>query len=568
MPLYLDIGFASAGAHTDDRPQTFLAQAPSGDDPVDHHGALLALADGVTERPDPDGAAADAIAALAAGYSKTPESWPLERALRESFELAHRKVLAGEERGRAAALSALVLRERRWLSAHVGDTRVWRLRDGELKVLTQDHITPRVGRRYAVSQACGLQEGFAPDVASGELATGDVYLLTSSAVHAALTGTQILSCLMSDTSAQQMADCLTRQAYAAGARGNVSAGAVRVEALPQDENRDPDEALAQLPVIDPPPVGALVDGFRIEKLIHQSRLYYLYRAVDLDNGATVALKFPNPRLARSERFIDSFLHEEWIARRVNNPHLVEPLVLKPGRRRALYCVMAYQRAENLSRRITRKGGLRSAEACLIMRQLLEALEQLHAEGVIHHDIRPKNLLYDKRKKQLLLLGLGSSYIHALGDSAASMPAAQGSASYRAPELFAGAPPSVQTDVYAAGVTLYRMLTDHYPYGHIKSADQAPTGDMVPPTRYKPDIEPWLEDVLARACALNPALRFKSAREFARALTAAQPAPESRPAPASPQPSASRSSLRMWEWLFVALLALGLAGYVLYALRAQ
>ena len=568
MPLYLDIGFASAGGRTDDRPDTFLAQAPSGEEPSGHHGALLALADGLTERPDPEGAAADAIAALAASYANTPETWPLERALRESFDLAHRKVLAGAERGRAAALSALVLRDRRWLSAHVGDTRVWRLRDGELKVLTQDHITPRVGRRYAVSQACGLQDGFALDVASGELATGDVYLLTSNAVHAALTGAQILSCLMADTSAQQMADCLTRQAYAAGARGNVSVGAVRVEAVPQDESRSPDETLAHLPVVDPPQVGALIDGFRVEKLIHQSRLFYLYRAVDLDNGATVVLKFPNPKLARSERFIDGFLHEEWIAKRVNNPRLVEPLALKPGRRRALYCVMAYHRAENLSRRITRKGGLRTAEACLIMTQLLEALEQLHAEGVIHHDIRPKNLLYDKRNRRLLLMGLGSSYIHALGDDAVSMPAVRGSASYRAPELFAGAPPSAQTDVYAAGVTLYRMLTDHYPYGHIKGADNAPTGDMVPPTRYKPDLAPWLEDVLARACELNPAMRYQSAREFAQAMTTARSPRDSKPAAPSATPTATRPSFRVWEWLFVGLLALGLVGYVLYALRSQ
>jgi protein phosphatase len=568
MPLYLDTGFASASGRTDDRPDSFLVQAPSGEEPIGHHGALLALADGLTERPDPEGAAADAIAALAASYSKTPESWPLERALRESFDLAHRKVLAGEERGRAAALSALVLRDRRWVTAHVGDTRVWRLRDGELKVLTQDHITPRVGRRYAVNQACGLDGGCALDVDSGELAAGDVFLITSNAVHAALTGTQVLSCLMADTSAQQMADCLTRQAYAAGARGNVSAGAVRIEAVPEDENRSPDEALAQLPVVDPPQVGTLIDGFRVEKLVHQSRLYYLYRAVDLDNDATVALKFPNPKLARSESFIDSFLHEEWIAKRVNNPHLVEPLTLKPGRRRALYCAMAYHRAENLSRRITRKGGLRTDEARLIMTQLLEALEQLHAEGVIHHDIRPKNLLYDKRKKQLLLMGLGSSYIHALGDNAVSMPAVQGSASYRAPELFAGAPPSVQTDVYAAGVTLYRMLTDHYPYGHIKGVDNAPTGDMVPPTRYQPDMPTWLEDVLARACALNPAVRYQSAREFARAMTTAETVPGSKPAPAPSTPTATRAPFRMWEWLFVGLLALGLVGYVLYALRAQ
>jgi hypothetical protein len=75
-------------------------------------------------------------------------------------------------------------------------------------------------------------------------------------------------------------------------------------------------------------------------------------------------------------------------------------------------------------------------------------------------------------------------------------------------------------------------------------------------------------VLARACALNPAVRYQSAREFARAMTTAETVPGSKPAPAPSTPTATRAPFRMWEWLFVGLLALGLVGYVLYALRAQ
>ncbi len=567
MPLFVDTGQSSARRASEQQLATSFVHAPQTDDAPRHHGIVLALADGLTERPSPDAAAAEVVQTFADSYLQAPESWPIERALRESCASAHRKVAAAEERGRAAALSALVLRERQWRLAHVGDTRVWRLRDGELKVLTQDHVAPRVGRRYAVSRACGLEGALTVDEDSGELAVGDVYLLTTNGVHAALTGSQLLSCLLNDAAAQQVADCITRQALAAGASGNVSVCVARIEAVPQEAG-GAEEALARLPVIEPPEVGVLLDGFRIEALLHQSRHFHLYRAVDLDDNSTVALKFPNPRLARAEGFIDSFLHEEWIARRVRNPHLVEPLALRAGRRSALYSVMAYHRAENLSRRISRKGGLRASEACRIALQLLEALEQLHREGVIHHGIRPKNLLYDKRNKAVYLMGLGSSYIHALGDNAAALPALQGSASYRAPELFAGAPPSVQTDVYAAGVTLYRMLTDRYPYGHIQAGDPGPAGEMVPPSRYKADIAPWLEDVLGRACALNPSARYQSAREFARALSTGEAMRGGKTAAPAAATAPARARARPWEWLFVGLLLAGLAAYLLFALRAQ
>ncbi|UCH53090.1 MAG: protein kinase [Pseudomonadota bacterium] len=569
MPLFLDTGHASVDTRQHRALEHCYASPPTNEVTVSYHGALLALADGLTDRPDAQGAAADAVNTLVDSYFKSPEAWPLERALRESFYSTHRKVRAGQERGRAAALSALVLRDQHWLLGHVGDTRVWRLRDNELKVLSRDHIEPRVGQHYAVSRACGLEEELEIEISSGELATGDIYLLTSDDVHGALPGSQLLSCLLTDASAQQAADCAIRQAIVAGASGDLSVCVVRVEAVPENGRQTSGETLTRLPVIDPPAVGVLLDGFRIEALVHKSRLYHLYRAVDLADNSHVVLKFPNPMLARSERFVDSFFHEEWIAKRVKNPHLVEPLALAANRRSALYSVMPYHRTENLSRRVRRKDGLRVSEASQITGQLLEALDQLHREGIIHHDVRPKNLLYDKRKKFLLLTGLGSSYIHALGDTTASVSAVQGSASYRAPELFAGAPPSVQTDVYAAGVTYYRLLTDHYPYGYLKGHDHPPSGEMVPPSHHKPDLPNWLEEVLSRACALNPAARYQSAREFAQAIVTGRALREHKPGPASASvaPVATRSRIKWWEWAFVALLLSGLAGYILFALRS-
>jgi protein phosphatase len=87
----------------------------------------------------------------------------------------------------------------------------------------------------------------------------------------------------------------------------------------------------------------------------------------------------------------------------------------------------------------------------------------------------------------------------------------------APELYAGEPASVQSDLYAAGVTLYELLTRKYPYGEIEPFQKPRFGDPVTPTRYRPDIPQWLEAVLLKAVARERRDRFETAEEFLLAL---------------------------------------------------
>lgn len=556
MLLFVDTGSSSRAPGGERGTAPCAANVPKS--PKDPHGILLTLGAGLPERPDPDGAARDAVQIVRESFYATPEGWSAGNALKECLAAANAYLRTNGERHRAAALSALVLRQRRWSLAHVGDTRVWRLRDHQLKQLSQDHVEPRVGRPAQVSQACGLEDTLEASTATGELATGDIYLITGNGVHSVLDSAMIMSCLVADIPASQMADCLTTRAAAAGGRGNVSACVVRVESLPRETEQDMAESLAALPVIDPPELGATLDGFRIVALLHKSRPFRLYRAVDTETGGEVVMKFPNPRYARDPGFADSFLREEWIAKRIASPHLVTGLPLRSGRRTALYTVMAYHAGENLADRIKRKRGLSVKETAFLGRQLLAALADLHRQGVVHRDVRPKNLLYDKKNRHLLLVGLGSSHVDQLGDQTGEPRAVSGAMTYIAPEVFAGQPGTPRSDIYAAGVTLYRMLTGRYPYGRTRSGETIHTGNFVPPTRYRSDIPQWLEEALMRACETDPRDRFKSAEEFAAAL--GDEARETRTAPAAAAPPGKQSAWR-WEFLLIGALLLALLLYL-------
>jgi protein phosphatase len=571
MSLFVDAGFCTRRGPNPPEHESCLLIVPD-PQPGAAHGVLLAVADPVAGRPQPGHAARDALQALASSYYAAPEHWALTHALHESMLAAHHAVRGGAERGRAVSLSALTLRGQRYALAHAGDTRVWLWRDGEWRLLTRDHIIPRARRAPEVSNACGLGEG-PPEIelASGELAEGDVFVLATRAVYEPLDSPTMMSALLADASSRTAAERLVERALATGGKGqdrNLSVCVVRVEQLPPRTESDTQEETISLPIVPPPSPGDTIDGFHIEALVHTSRTYRLYRALDAESGQTVILKFPNPKFRRDPAFPERFLREEWVCRRVAHPHLMSVLPLRRQRRTALYSVLTYCPGENLHQRLRRKQRLSVKETLLIGRQLLEALAALHRQGVIHRDVRPKNIIFDKKAKSIRLLGLGASHDASRldGDEAAETASGEpprGTLAYTAPELHQGGPPSVQSDVYAAGVTLYRLLTGKYPYGktRVRGSDGA-RPVFVSPARYRDDVPPFLEEALARACALDPRSRFESAEAFAAALEE-DPIKSylSRPAAVANTTTGHHPRPALAAWALAGILIAGLALYL-------
>lgn len=554
MCLFLDIGHCDGSAKRGAVPGKTIATVSEFIGGTDH-GALLGCAAGVVERPDAEEAARSAAAAAGEVYYAAVEAASPRQALSEALNAANMAVRTGGERGRAAAFVAVALRGRHWVVGHAGNVRAWQCRDARIRQLTRDHVLPHALRRAELTRGCGLADILEPEYGEGELQEGDIYLLTSAGVHDALSGSAILGVLESDRTAQQMADALLQQALTAGASGYLGACVARVEKLPPETATASEPAA--LPILDPPQPGAVVDGFAIEKLMIKSRHHRLYWAKDRESGETVALRFPPPASAASAR---SFLREEWAARQIESPFILKPLTVRPGRRTSLYSVIEYRNTENLAKRIRRKRGLPLSEALRLGSQLLAGMETLHGQGLLHRDIRANSLLYDKINGQLWMLGLGTQRADARPEEVGKLRSS--TLSYWAPELFGDSAVSESGEIYAAGVTLYRMLTAKYPYGRIRSPDdwKQPRA-YVPLGHYRDDVPEVLDDVLRRACAIHPADRYATVAQLTAALDTA--AAQARP-PAAP--ASGRGVLAHWPaWLAAGLVA-GLAAYLYFALR--
>jgi serine/threonine protein phosphatase PrpC len=531
-------------------------------------GLIAAIADGVSGSEGGREAAEYSVRGLLADYYATPDTWPVTQSLDRVLQALNSWVqkqgsVRPELSGMATTLTALVLRGRTYYFSHVGDTRLYLMRAGVLSRLTTDHVWDRPEMQHVLMRAIGLDSRLAIDHGMGQLERGDVFMLACDGVWSSLTEYDIASCLTDAAqqriSASDAAEALVEAALAAGSNDNCSALVLRLDALPEEDLNGTLERASQLPV--PPRLrpGQSLDGYLIEALIHASTGTLLYRVHDPRSDRQLVLKTLHPDRADDVHERAAFAQEEWLARRVVARFF--PQVIAPEQKNFLYYLTTWHEGQTVQQKLNAGGHFTVPEAITHGVRLARAVGALHRRSILHRDIKPGNVhLGTDGELRLLDLGVALSGM----DEADALRAPQaGTPSYLAPEQFNHAPPSRQTDMYATGVTLYYLLTRHYPYGEIEPFQRPRFSEPAPPTRYRPDLPQWLENVLVKAVARDPANRFETAEELLLALERGATRPL---ATAGPAPLAARYPGLLWQSVAIVSLVLNLLLLYLIVLR--
>ncbi|MCX7079043.1 MAG: bifunctional protein-serine/threonine kinase/phosphatase, partial [Pseudomonas sp.] len=444
-------------------------------------------------------------------------------------------------------VSALVLRGRRFTLAHVGDCRVYRWCAGELQRITEDHVWEQPGMQHVLKRALGLDQHLVLDFLDSELRLGESFVLLSDGIWAVLGDTAITAILRDQPDLDSAAQTLVNAAHLAGSQDNASALLVRVDALGEANIGDALIHLQQWPL---PPVlkpGQWFEGWQIEALLGQSQQSLLYRVRDAQQQPWLLKTLP-AHLHDDNQAGQSLLSEEWFLRRVAGRHF--PEVHAASQRQHLYYVMREYTGSTLAELFAQNGPLPLAQCRELAERLLRAVGILHRRQILHRDIKPENLLLGE-DGELRLLDFGLAYCPGLSeDLAHSLP---GTPSYIAPEAFNGDAPTPQQDLYAVGVTLYFLLTGHYPYGEIEAFQRPRFGVPVSASRYRPDLPDWLEQSLERSVSVNPAQRFETAEEWLLLLEQG----ERRSLSVRPRPLLEREPLKVWRTLALVSLLINL-----------
>jgi serine/threonine protein phosphatase PrpC len=522
-----------------------------------HHGVVAALADGVGGAAGGRVAAELAVRTFIDGYISQAERRRVADAAGSALQAVnrwtHAQGLADPALAHmACTFTALILRRREAHVLHVGDSRLYRLRQGRLLQLTHDHTVDRPEQQHVLVRAIGLEAELRLDYAVDSAQPRDRYLLCSDGVHGPLRESQLAAILMQGAGPEETARLLVDAALDRGGRDNATALVLDVLSLPTAQPQELERAMAQLPIRAALKVGETIDGFTVGEVLSEGRYSRLYRATDTTDGRAVVLKLPKPLVGNDRAQRAAFVREMWIGAHLRSAWLAEAIELPPERQQWLYLVMPFYAGETLEQRLLRQPPISLERGVEVLAKLSRGLTSLHRAGFLHRDIKPDNVMLDGPSVRLLDFGSAGRE-----DEPLEEPGNPGTASYMAPELFRGEPASERSELFALGVSAYRMFSGGaYPYGEIEPFSRPRFGRPTPLSRHRRDAPAWLDAAIARAIAVAPEERHADVIEFVAELENGLTHAPARP-PARFKPLYERNPLAFWKLSALVLLLLHL-----------
>ncbi|MDD5395424.1 MAG: protein kinase [Thiothrix sp.] len=496
---------------------------------LDSKGIAVVLADGVSASEGGKEASQIAVRQFLDDYFSTPDSWTVKHAATKVLGALNlwlynqgQREYAGTN-GLATTFCAVVFKSQTAHLFHVGDSRIYRLREGRLECLTQDHRI-QFGKDSAyLARALGIDTRLEVDYRSQPLAVGDCYLLTTDGVHDVLDMESLQRLLLdSGRDPQVCAGKLVEAALQAGSQDNITCQIARIDSLPEVDKDEFYGNLTRLPFPPDLKAGNVLDGYLILRELNATSRSQVYLAEDtLDTGVgKVVIKTPSQNFNDDPLYIDLFLHEEWVAKRLDSPHLIKVIERANRPRTFLYSVVEYIEGQTLRQWMLDHPNPPVAAVRATVDQIARGLRTMHRLEMIHQDLKPDNVLVD-RNNTLKIIDFGSTRIAGLAEiqSVLQHSAIVGTANYSAPEYFRGETGTNRADIFALGVMAYEMFTGQLPYGEIQPEKAAKHKFVYTSARlHNPAVPEWVDAALKKATHPKLDKRYGLLSEFVADLT--------------------------------------------------
>jgi serine/threonine protein phosphatase PrpC len=502
--------------------QDFLGSLVPEEPLLSAKGIVLAMADGISSSQVSQIASQTAISSFLDDYYCTSESWSVKTSVQKVVrsinswlfsETRNSPYRYEKDKGYICTFSALVLRSNTAHLFHSGDTRIYRLSGGQLEQLTEDHRRVVSADVSYLSRALGINQALEIDYQSQIIETGDVFILATDGVYEFIDGKEISQKITNTESLDLAANEIIEQALAAGSDDNLSIQIVRVENVPNYQ-LDEVQQLTRLPVAPSLSARMHFDGYEIIREIYISSRSHVFLARDLDSLQTVVIKTPSIELRNDTVYLERFMLEEWIAKRINNPHVAK--AIEPNRKRNfLYLVTEYIEGISLHQWMIDNPKPSLEEVRVIIEQVVKGLQAFHRQEMIHQDIRPQNIMIDQ-SNTVKIIDFGSTSVAGVTDPKTD-EVMRGTLLYSAPEYFLGQQGSSRSDIYALGVITYQMLSGRFPYGvEISKARNSKEQQRLVYSRLIDDeseLPSWVDYALQKALQINPLKRYAELSEF-------------------------------------------------------
>lgn len=528
MPNQLTL---TIGQHSDkggkDLNQDFHGAMVPSEPQLSLKGAAIALADGISSSRVSQVASETAVKSFLDDYFCTSEAASVKQSALQVIAATNSwlhnltqqsQYRYDKELGYVCTLSALIIKSTTAHILHVGDARVYHLRNDNMEQLTEDHRHWINKTESLLSRALGIHTSLDVDYITRDVQQGDVFILATDGVYEFISNEVIKNIIEHcENDLDRAAKDIIAQAYKKGSSDNLTIQIVRVDALSDNDAKAIYEEMYELPFPSILDAREIFDGYQIVREIHASSRSHVYLAQDLSSNKHVVIKAPSIDLRNDAVYLEHFLMEEWIARRINSAHVLKPC--EQTRKRAyIYIVTEYIDGQTLTQWMIDNPKPNIEVVRDIVEQIAKGLLAFHRKEMVHQDLRPDNILIDT-SGTVKIIDFGSTRVAGIMEMNVLTEDQHllGTAQYSAPEYFLGEVGGYTSDIFSLGVITYHMLSGSLPY----SADVARAKTKAAQRRLKyrtvlddeREIPAWVDDTLKKAVHHNPYKRYQELSEF-------------------------------------------------------
>jgi eukaryotic-like serine/threonine-protein kinase len=501
---------------------------------LSYKGIAIAIADGMSGSDAGKEASRCCIISFLNDYYSTPDSWSIKYAGQKilsatnSWLFSQGQVQYESTKGMVSTLSTLILKSTTAHIFHIGDSRIYRLRKGNLELMTRDHRVWVSEDKNYLNRAMGIDPHLEVDYKAFPLEKGDLFFLSTDGVHEFI-GDKILKQLLQDgDDVDKIAKNIIQHAIDNESDDNLTCQVVRIDSLPLAKEDEILRRNANLPFPPPLESGMILDGYRIEEELHASKRTQIYKAFDTLNNIRVILKTPSVLFEDDTYYIEHFLHEEWAGKRIKHKNVLK--ILDTDRTKScIYYVTEYIEGQTLRQWMESHPKPYIREIRKIIEQVARGLRAFHRMEMLHQDLKPENIMLDQ-EGTVKIIDFGSVKIAGIAEITPLDHEKEehilGTLNYTAPEYHLGQRGTIKSDLFSLAVITYEMINRALPFG--QDMPEKPNKINMAKLEYVPSfhkntmVPVWIDGALRKATSLNPQVRYESISEFVHDLSIPNP----------------------------------------------
>ena len=493
---------------------------------LDNKGIAAVVADGMGSCAFPKEASEYVVKGFFSDYYSTPESWTVKtsgaKVLTALNSWLYGKSTTEHAKAYVSTFSALIIKSITAHILHIGDSRIYRLRDGNIEQLTNDHRIWISKEKNYLSRAMGVDLHLDIDYKTVDLEIDDIFVMTTDGIHDYLSDKQIKDSISQSSDLNIQADQLANNALANGSHDNVTCQIIQIKSLPSQQANEVINDLIRLPFPPDLSPGMIIDGYKIIRGFHASSTSQLYLVEDTETAQTMLMKTPSVNFNDDASYIDRFHMEEWAGKRIYNPNVMVTYEQK-RKRSCQYFLIEHIEGITLADWIENNPSPSIKQVTDIINHIIQGLRGLHRLEMLHRDLKPDNIMIGN-DGSVKIIDLGAVKVAGIQEISSPVERLEllGTKNYTAPEYLMGIAGSAKSDLFSLGVIAYEMLTGKLPYGDQsdKHLDWRSISKIkyTPSIKHNPMIPLWLDGAIEKAVRIDHRMRYDSFSEFYHDIT--------------------------------------------------